>query len=255
MYRKFRNYFGSWRYQRLAKNALVPFPQPLEELKAVLRTEGYSSQCGQDKWVVETLLPEKEGGVFVDIGAHDGVTFSNTLYLERQKAWSGLAIEPIPIVFQRLRSNRSCCCVNACVGAESKISRFQVVEGYAEMLSGLVDSYQPEHQARIAREIGEYGGTAKEIEVQCFALNELLGKHHLNQIDYLSLDIEGGELEVLRSLDLRRFEISVIGVENNYRDYRIPEFMLKNGYVFHSVVGDEFYVRAGRACREWGSHY
>lgn len=71
----------------------------------------------------------------------------------------------------------------------------------------------------------------------------LLEAHEISHIDYLSIDIEGGELEVLKGLNLSKREVRVVGVENNYPDFRIPWFMISNGYTFHSVVGDEFYVK------------
>jgi FkbM family methyltransferase len=208
-----------------------------------LRSEGYYSQRGQDKWIVEKLLPGLRGGVFVDIGAHDGVSFSNTYYLEDVLGWTGLAVEPIPEVYAKLRSARRCTVVQGCAGGRQRNVRFLRVEGYAEMLSGIVDQYDPRHSDRVRREIAQHGGASKEILVECHSINALLERHGLYRIDYMSLDIEGGELDLLRSLDLMRFDVRVIGIENNYRDYRIPAFLSRKGYRFNSVVGDQFFLK------------
>lgn len=204
---------------------------------------GFFSQYGQDKWVVETLLPGKRKGVFVDIGANDGVTFSNTLYLERELGWTGIAVEPIPKVFAKLAANRTCQVVEGCVGDPPGKRKFRVVTGYAEMLSGLSNEYDPRHEDRVRREVSEKGGEIQEIEVECFDFNALLSGHGITTCDYLTIDVEGGEWSIIKSIDFKRFDIRIIGVENNYRDTRVRDFLAQTGYKLHSVVGDDFFVR------------
>ena len=229
-----------WNYCRL-----FGFPHDVRFTQGALKDQGYSSQSGQDKWIAETLLPGTRLGVFVDIGAHDGITFSNTLYLETQLGWNGLAVEPIPEVFDRLRLNRRCAVSNLCVAAKPGKSRFQVVSGYPEMLSGIVSEYEERHVERIRRELNKYGGSVREIEVECCTLSELIAAHGITTIDYLSIDVEGAEHSILDGFDFDGCQIRVIGVENNYRDRRIPRLLMKEGFRFHSIVGDEFYVRDG----------
>jgi len=183
------------------------------------------------------------GGVFVDIGAHDGVAFSNTLYLEERLHWNGIAVEPNPEVFDRLKLNRKCIVVNACVARVSGLQKMRVISGYAEMLSGLVAEYDVRHEGRIQKYLESEGGTVREIDVQCFSLSELLAANGLRSIDYLSIDVEGGEYSILRGIDWAGIDVKIIGVENMYRDYRIPLLLSREGYRFHSIVGDEFYVR------------
>ncbi len=119
---------------------------------------------------------------------------------------------------------------------------FRVISGYSEMLSGLVHEYDNRHLDRIQNELGRYGGEYEEIRLRCYTLNWLLGTYGIANIDYLSIDIEGAELSVLESIDFERFHFSIIGVENNYQDYRIPKLLTSHGFVFHSIVGDEFYI-------------
>jgi len=210
-----------------------------------LRSEGYCSQSGQDKWIVEKLFPGKHKGVFVDVGAFDGITFSNTYVLEKM-GWSGLAIEPMPQAFEKLVMNRRCVAVNGCVAPASGRRLYRAITGYLEMLSALADEYDPGHMERITRDIGIYGGNYIDIEVECYNLNELLEDHGIRRVDYLSIDVEGLEYRILEGLDLSRVHVSVIGVENNFRNFRTPKLMEQKGFAFHSIVGDEFYLnRAG----------
>ena len=105
------------------------------------------SQYGQDKYINENFFKGKESGVFIDIGANDGVFLSNTLFFEKTLKWDGLAIEPLPVTFKKLKANRECTVVNACVNDIDGEVSFMAVDGYAEMLSGIVDRYDDRHIA------------------------------------------------------------------------------------------------------------
>lgn len=207
---------------------------------------GYYSQYGQDK-LIETLFAGLRDGVFVDIGAHDGVTFSNTFHLEKL-GWTGLAVEPIPDVYLKLAQNRLCETVEGCVTASSGKARFRRCLGCTEMLSGIVSEYHPRHLQLIQRYIRDQGGTYEEIEVDCFRLNDLLDHFQIRHIDYLNIDVEGAELSILRDLDFSRVHISVIGVENNYSDYRIPRLLATKGFDFRFIAGcDSFFLNRSHA--------
>jgi FkbM family methyltransferase len=232
--------YHEWQYRRLAESAVN---QVIDG--ASLAAQGYSSQCGQDKWLVETMFPGLRNGIFIDIGAHDGVSFSNTVFLEKQLGWTGLAVEPMPDVFERLSRNRSCIKVNGCISADSRKASFLKISGYSEMLSGLVRQYDPRHLDRISTEIQAHGGSAEETEVQCYRLNELLERYGLRDVHYLSMDVEGAEYDILRSFDFEAVNIRVWGIENNYHDHRIPRLMKRMGYQMTAVVGDEFYLKGG----------
>ncbi|MCH8245849.1 MAG: FkbM family methyltransferase [Bacteroidetes bacterium] len=117
------------------------------------------------------------------------------------------------------------------------------ISGYAERLSGIVENYDVRHLKRIELELDQHGGRRRMIEVPCQTLNELLESHNISTVEYLDIDTEGSELSILSAVDWNRFDIKVIGVENNYRDYRIPQLLMRHGYKFHSVVGDEFYIK------------
>lgn len=106
----FKSRFNEYVYNRYTLSALKPsFDYSL------INNEGYQSQCGQDKWIVENLMPDSRQGFFVDIGAHDGISFSNTYFLESVMNWDGIAIEPIPEIFERLKKNRKCHLINGCI--------------------------------------------------------------------------------------------------------------------------------------------
>lgn len=208
-------------------------------------TSSYASQLGQDQLLNEQLFKNKKYGVFVDIGAHDGIAFSNTYFFEKELGWTGLCFEPLPHVFERLKNNRTCACINACVGKAEGRAPFICVTGYSEMLSGLLATYDPRHFERLQREVGLYGSSYKIIDIPVHLLENMLKQHGITHIDYLSLDTEGGEFEILQTIDFSLFDISAITVENNYADKRIKELLEKQGFTLVTLLKEyeEVYIK------------
>ena len=77
-------------------------------------------QYKQDKYL-DTLFKKKSNGTFVDIGAHDGVTFSNSYFFEKERNWKGICVEPIPEIFSKLDETRNCIKINGAAHALEKI--------------------------------------------------------------------------------------------------------------------------------------
>lgn len=188
----------------------------------------FFSQYEQDRYVYETFFKDKKNGVFIDIGAHDGMSFSNTYFFEKFMGWQGICIEPIPEVFQRLQANRKCLCIQGCIYDKSKTVQFLKVNG-PEMLSGIIVNYDPRHVQRIEREVRQMGGSFEIIDVKCYPLTKLLLDQGLHHINYLSIDTEGGEMGILQSIDFNQIDIDVIDVENNYGE-PFQQFLEAVGY-------------------------
>jgi FkbM family methyltransferase len=225
--------------------SLVRAPDPFRNCsrEGPVTRPPYHGQYGQDRIFHEELFGDRRDGVFVDVGAHDGVSFSNTLFFERELAWKGLCIEPIPEIFDSLAKNRSASCVRACVSREAGSRKFLRVRGYAEMLSGMIDSYDPRHSLRIRSEVGDSGGSMETIDVQAVRLDALLNSHGIKSIDLLCIDVEGAEIEALASFDLARVRPAVVCVENNYLDPEIWRILRRARYVpYARIRQDEIYL-------------
>lgn len=213
------------------------------------RESTYVGQYRQDA-IVDQLLGRMTAGVFVDVGAYDGVTLSNTYFLEKARGWTGVCFEPNPAVFEQLKAKRSCVCENVGVGPQPGQLPYLKVSGYAEMGSGLVDRYDPRHLQRIEREIVQHGGSKEELSIPVVSLNDYLLNHGLTQIDFCSLDVEGGELAILRSLDFSQLMIRIIAVENNYWEQDTRQFLRSQGYALIRVaVTDDLFGRVGSVPR------
>lgn len=196
----------------------------------------YFSQDKQD-YIIDSIFNKKDKGFFIDIGAHDGVTFSNTYFLEKERKWKGICIEPIPEVYTILQRNRNCIMVNGAISTIENKMKFIRGKGYVEMLSGLVDFYDERHIQRVERDIKKYGGSYEIIEVKCYNLNNLLIKYDVKDVDYCNIDVEGAELEILRSINFRKCNFKAFSIECNYSNNEVKEFMKSKGYFLLCMSG------------------
>lgn len=203
----------------------------------------YYSQCGQDRYVNETFFKNKLNGVFIDIGAHDGICLSNTYFFENELDWDGICIEPNPITFAKLQASRKAICISGCIANENiKGAEFLQITGPLSYYSGIVNKYEPLHLKRVEGELALCGGTKEIIKVDCYNLNDLLEQYEIAHVDFLSLDTEGGELEILKSINYDKIKIDVIAVENNYGDPGFKIFMKSKGYVLSkNLVQDHIF--------------
>lgn len=203
----------------------------------------YYSQYEQDKFLNEVLFKNKKNGVFVDIGANDGVTISNSYFFEKTLGWTGVCFEPLTEAFNKLKKNRSSININGCASDKNHLDTFYNVHGYGEMLSGLKSQYDERHLERIKKTIEEYGGYTNETEVQCFDVNDVLKKNGVKKVDFISVDTEGGELKILHAIDYELLKIKVVVVENNYSEPDIFNFMKSKGYFRVAYLStDEVYL-------------
>jgi FkbM family methyltransferase len=182
------------------------------------------SQLGQDLWVLEQTN-QKTGGYFVEFGACDGVFLSNTYLLEKSFGWTGICVEPNRELFHRLIKNRNCLCLQECVFSESGKTLPFLAAGELGTLQEFVAS--DSHGATRARALAE------SYAVSTISLNDLLEKALAPPIiDYLSVDTEGSEYEILRTFDFKRWIVRCWTIEHNYTESRdkIAELMTSHGY-------------------------
>jgi FkbM family methyltransferase len=199
----------------------------------------YYSQYKQDVWI-DQLLEQKEEGVFLDIGANDGITISNSYFFEKNRNWKGICVEPLGSAFAVLDKNRKCHKVNACVSDKNGKEVFFRIEGHTEMLSGLRSEYHDTHWQRIVADVAAKGDKVFEHEVDCITVNDLLATHPYRDIDFLSLDTEGSELKILKAINYSRFNFSIICVENPYNDKGFEKLLKKHGFVLCTTLSCDY---------------
>jgi len=203
--------------------------------------QNYFSQLKQDRFMNEVIFNHQKNGFFIDIGAHDGVTISNTLYFEN-KGWNGICIEPNPNVFVKLQANRKSKNLNVCIGNANRTVKFTKIDGYSEMLSGISENYDPRHLERIDREIAAKGGEKTEIDVAMITLDSIEGIKD-KQIDFISIDTEGNEFDIVKSINFDVLRIKALVIENNYNDNRIKDLLKIFGYErIYRLECDEVFI-------------
>lgn len=186
------------------------------------------SQLGQDLEVIK-FYNNKENGFFIEIGASDGIILSNTYLLERQYKWSGICCEPIPNNFTKLVKNRpnSICYDKAVYNSSGLTLNFDIANNY-DLLSG-ISSHIDTHKSAV-------DVNKKTIQVQTISLLDVLNDAKAPSfIEYMSLDTEGSELEILKNFDFEKYTFGLIDVEHNYKEPRrteIKNLLLTKGYIY-----------------------
>jgi len=211
-------------------NMIIPF---LERSEA---------QLCQDLFVLEKLN-FKKNGFFVEFGVCDGINLSNTYLLEKEFKWNGIVCEPAKVYWKALRDNRSCIIENKCV---YKISNKEI--DFNETTNPKLSTINDFSISDFHKEARTKG---KIYKVKTISINDLLTMHNApKKIDYLSVDTEGSEFEILSQLDFNKYSPLIITVEHNYNDEirkNIFDLLTNNNYErFNtkiSLFDDWYYIK------------
>lgn len=207
----------------------------------------YFSQGGQDKFANETIFKSKRNGVFFDIGAHDGVSYSNTYYFEKELGWTGVCVEPQKNIFEQLRKNRKCACLHGCVFDRNAKVQFLQVNGPSEMLSGILETCDPRHIDRAHQEVAQLGGSLQVLDIPAYTFTQICEMNKITHVDFLSIDTEGSEERIIKAIDFNKVSVDVITVEDNFRDHRCETHLRANGFERVATIGpDDVYKRTQR---------
>ena len=202
--------------------------------------EKYFSQAGQDKFVYDNFFREKKNGYFLEIGAFDGIQGSNCLFFEKFKNWNGLAIEPSPTQFEKLKRNRKCKLINKAASAISgKMTFIEIDSSGSDSQLSFLEKYSPDKSQSILKK-----NNLKKYMVEVLTFEEILKNVDKEVIDYCSIDIEGAETELIKNFNLSNYKIKVLSIENNQSDkIKYDNILVKYGYSFYDSVGvDEIWV-------------
>lgn len=220
----------------LALIAELPNDHCDQSIRAAINAK---SQLGQELFVLSQLEFERNG-FFVEFGATNGRDLSNTYLLEKDFGWNGILAEPARIWHSQLTANRSARIDFDCVW---KVSGENLVFNEARFPElSTIENFNASDMHKKSRDHG------KNYKVSTISLLDLLQKHEAPKvIDYMSLDTEGSELEILEAFDFSQYQIKVITVEHNYTINRskIHDLLTSNGYVrkFDAISQfDDWYV-------------
>ena len=214
----------------------------------------FYSQCGEDKFLYEKFFSNKKNGVYIELGAVDGVFQSNTKFFEDELGWKGILIEPHEKTFEQLKLNRpNNYLFNDLVSCETEELEYKYMDDVVAVagVSNTLTQYHSDEwydKPGCLAEKNNWGINTKLIKPK--TLTEIIKSTDIQSIDLFSLDVEGHEYEILKSWDFS-VPISVIIIEMLgmddvaiERENLCKEILTKNGYVFDCKVGcsNEVYV-------------
>jgi FkbM family methyltransferase len=209
-------------------------------VSALRNLDKSKSQFRQDLFVLAELN-NKRNGFFVEFGATNGIDCSNTYFLEKEYGWTGILAEPAKVWHAELVKNRSACIELSCVwGSTNDLIEFRETED--SILSTATRFISADTHAS-ARQRG------KEYVVTSISLEDLLQKYNAPKfMDYLSIDTEGSEFEILKEFNFDKYQFSVITCEHNFTSNRekVRALLENNGYkrrLEHVSCVDDWYVR------------
>lgn len=206
----------------------------------------FYSQDKQDEYLETNIFKGYKNGTFVDVGAHDGININNTYYFEKNNNWKGVNVEPIRSVYESLSINRpNSINLNYAVDERDGDAEFILNVGYTEMISGLKNHYDSRHYNRLSHENNLFGSLSNVMIVPTRRLETIFDEHNITNVNYLSIDVEGAEFSVIKSINFDKVFIDVIGFENNYLDKSVPilEYLISKDYILlHASSLDIFVI-------------
>lgn len=190
------------------------------------------SQFREDK-ILDRIFVDKVG-TCVEVGANDGVTGSASYYFEK-KGWKCILVEPVPELCDRIRRSRSAVVFECAASSESGEDRFYVAESADSHSTFSLTAPLQKHLD------GEKTGV-REIRVRKRTLDRILDEAGVSGIDFITIDVEGHELEVLRGFSIERHRPRIVIIEDNSdrTDASIRTYMEGKGYIafFRTGVND-----------------
>jgi len=195
---------------------------------------------------IETFV-NFDNGFFVELGANDGISKSNTYYFEKYRGWNGVLIEPIGQKYLECiknRSNKNKIFCNACVSfnynkkfVEMTYSNLMTISNNLE--SDLKNSSEHLQQGMKYLQEGEknykFGSVADTLN------NILLKSNAPKKIDLLSLDVEGSEMEVLKGINHKKYRFKYLCIET--RDCKkLSDYLLQNDYILLKKLNSYDYL-------------
>jgi FkbM family methyltransferase len=196
------------------------------------------SQIHQDEWILRATQ-FKQKGYFVEIGGHDGVANSNTINLEHHFDWNGIIVEANPRWYKEICKNRSCITVNYAAFSEPG-QELEFVDAGA--VGGLMSHLQDDIHAGFRQQQIKTGSV---IKVPSARGDEILARYSAPEyIEYMSVDTEGSELEVLKSIDFYQWKVALLTIEHGGQEDKrqdIWEHMKVYGYERIRVWFEDWY--------------
>jgi FkbM family methyltransferase len=196
----------------------------------------YYSQYGEDKILSKIFKLHK--GTCVEVGANDGVTFSNSLHFEKI-GWQCVLVEPTPHLCETIKKTRKAQLFECACSSKEGESTFHYVKDH-DLYSSI------EENCTMATNITVENAEVIQTKVKTRTLDSILIEADVKKIDFITIDVEGHELSVLRGFNLEKWNPEIIIIEDN-SDTMISEpskLLREFGYTkFYRSGGNDWYAK------------
>ena len=197
--------------------------------KIFLKKKSYS-QCGEDIFILEFFKDKIAKGIYLDIGAFNPIKFNNT-YLLHKKGWKGINVDLNQTsidLFNILRPNDK----NICAAISDKVEK---VEVYIENLFSPLNTISPDHLKLFDNDRLK----KKTYYIETKMINDLIN----HKFDFLNIDIEGLDIKVLKSINLKFYNPRLICIEilNPKNEIELSDYLMKYGYYFQKKMGPSYF--------------
>ncbi len=200
-----------------------------------------------DRWIVEEVFNRMKNGFYVEVGAGDGVHGSCTYVLEKELEWTGILVEPLSSSFHNLKKIRkNSRCVNKGISSSPETLKYYHFDGWAGYNGFPSLNKFGEDQWWQKIKNGTNGAVAQEQHVECVTLDSVLMNNNAPKvIDYLCLDIEGAELEVMKDFPFCKYKFKAISIELSTP--LLTDILIKNSYrqvlnPFNEVSWEHYFI-------------
>ncbi len=229
-------YTGTWFGYRVAENKYCFDTRVFRRQSVTMAVEemlgikDFRSQTCQDKWVSLVVYPDTTDGFFLDVGSASGEVISNSKILE-DRGWKGICIDPFPSDME----NRSCALFEDVIFSRNGEKVEFRVAGDLGGIGAFMDRWK------------DHTEEAEVVEFTTVTLDEILERAGAPEfINYMSLDIEGAELEALKGLSLYRYRFGAITIEHNFEEPKrteIRKLLEENGYTLvRNIQQDDWFL-------------
>jgi len=192
------------------------------------------SCSGQDYFILN-YFNFKTGGFFVELGCDDGVRKSNTYTLEKNYMWNGICIDASEEMYKKSKISRKCKVVNECINIGNEKITYLDVNGGASGIIGYDNNINDDKEI-IDRVNRKYPQESKLIEKKTKSLAEVLEENNSPKIiDYISLDTEGNEYDILKYFPFEKYKVIAFSIERP--NDKLNKLLLDNNY---KIVNKKF---------------
>jgi FkbM family methyltransferase len=188
----------------------------------------FYSQFGEDKILFE-IFQKKTNGLCVEVWANNGIDDSTSFFFE-QIGWKCILVEPNPFLCQKIRKERNALLYECAASNRMDTETLYVVEG-AERSDGLSTI---SNKKEIHDKIKSHGFVSSPIRIKTMTLDRMLQDAHIDcEIDFISIDVEGHEYEVLEGFTIEQWNPAIVLIEDNsnFENVTVKKYLKKHGYV------------------------